>query len=106
MTARDFEWTLPSAPDAFGCNPLLEGFAYRWAASGGQLPVQPERRRNRGIHYKGETLARGVLRRHLDGCGMLPEWLLLLAPTAQSMVVGKEVNLVMTHGELEKRFEK
>src|SRR6266478_4771362 len=74
---------LPSAPDAFGCNPLREISADRWAASGVQLPVQPERRHNRGIHYKDDMLARGVLRRHLDGCEMLPEWLLPLTLTAQ-----------------------
>src|SRR5207249_6324624 len=45
--------------------------------------VQPERPRNRGTHCKGDTLATSVLRRHLDGCEMLPEWLLPLPPTAR-----------------------
>ena len=64
-------------------SPLVEISADRWAGSGGQLPVQPERRHNRGIRYKDAVLVQGVLRLHLDGCGMLPEWLLLLTPTAQ-----------------------
>jgi hypothetical protein len=48
-----------------------------------------------------------VLRRHLDGCEMLPEWLLLLTPTAQEYwSKPKKVKLVMMHGELAIGFEK
>src|SRR5205823_10990473 len=53
------------------------------AKFGGQLPVQPERRRNRGGHDKDSTPARDAFHHHLDEGEMRPEWLLLLRPTAQ-----------------------
>src|SRR6266487_4551382 len=64
--APDFEWILPSALDASGYNPLARISAHHWATSGGQFPVQPERRRNRRTPNKDSIQARDAFHQHRD----------------------------------------
>ena len=74
--------------------------------SDGQLPVQPERHHNRGVHDKDVTLARGALHPHPDGGEMLPEWLLRLTPTAQEYGRSQRSKAGHDAGELAIRLEK
>src|SRR5205814_10413340 len=78
-----FECTLPSAPDSLGCRPSARIRRDYLASSGVQLPVQPDRRRNRGIHYKGLQPARGAFHLHPDEDEMRLESLLPLTPTVR-----------------------
>src|SRR5205809_3081843 len=81
--APDFAWILPSAPDASGYNPLARISAHHWASSGGQLPVQPERRHNRGIPSKDSAHAQDAFHQRPDEGERPPAGLLPLTPGAR-----------------------
>src|SRR6266513_362744 len=83
MLDRGFVYILPSVNDASGLNQSPRIVQNHSAKFGGQLSVQPERRRNRGGHDKDSTPARDAFHHHLDEGEMRPEWLLLLTTTAQ-----------------------
>src|SRR5260370_6237258 len=83
MLARGLVQILPSVPDASGRNPSSRIAQNHSAKFGEQLPVQPERRRNRGVHDKDSTPARNAFHHHLDEGETRREWLLLLTTTAQ-----------------------
>src|SRR5215468_1478153 len=78
--APDFEWILPNALDASGHNPLARISAHHWASSGGQLPVQPERRHNRDIPSKDSAHAQDAFHQRRDEDERPPAGLLLLTP--------------------------
>ena len=74
------------------------------ASSGVQLPVQPERRRNRGKQHK-EQLARGVFHLHPDEAESGLNSCFLQCQPPGSMVA-KQVKMVVSRGELAIRLEK
>src|SRR6266404_2759132 len=81
--APDFAWILPSALDASGYNPLAGISAHHWASSGGQLPVQPERRHNRDTPSKDSAHAQDAFHQHRDEGERPPAGLTPLTPGAR-----------------------
>src|SRR5262249_30190577 len=81
--APNFEWILPSALDASGCNPLAGISAHHWASPDGQLPVQPERRHNRDIPSKDSAHAQDAFHQRPDEGERPPAGLLPLTPGAR-----------------------
>ncbi len=73
----------PAALAALDVTFQLEYPRHHWAGSGAQLPVQPERRHNRGILDKDFPRVPGVLRPHQGGGETPPEWPLPPRPGAQ-----------------------